>query len=73
MPKLYTANIAKNTKNEWFWNIIHRNGREICRSSETYINRSDCIKSIFHLIDGVLEGKVDIENIAVRKYRKMER
>lgn len=30
----------------FYWNIIASNGREICRSSETYTRKSGAVKSI---------------------------
>lgn len=74
IAKKYTVIIFKSPKNnEWGWRIVHRNGSEICRASETYINRSDCLKAFYHLIDGVLEDQVNFSDIPIRAYKKMER
>lgn len=39
----------KDNRGEWYWIYYARNGEEIARSSESYINRSDCTHAI-HLV-----------------------
>lgn len=36
----------KDQKGYWYWIYHARNGEEIARSSESYVNRSDCDHSI---------------------------
>lgn len=36
----------KDNRGEWYWIYYAKNGEEIARSSESYINRSDCSHSI---------------------------
>ncbi|MCY4062338.1 MAG: DUF1508 domain-containing protein [Chloroflexi bacterium] len=38
--------VDRNSKNEWYWRLRASNGKIIARSSEGYINRSDCLHSI---------------------------
>jgi hypothetical protein len=37
--------VAYTMRPEWFWRFLASNGRETGRSSETYKNRVDCIRS----------------------------
>ena len=36
----------KDQRGHWYWIYYARNGEEIARSSESYVNRSDCEHSI---------------------------
>ena len=36
----------KNQKGQWYWIYYARNGEAISRSSESYVNRTDCAHSI---------------------------
>lgn len=36
----------KDNRNQWYWIYYASNGEEIAKSSESYINRSDCLHSI---------------------------
>ena len=36
----------KDGRGQWYWIYHARNGEEIARSSESYINRSDCTRGI---------------------------
>jgi uncharacterized protein YegP (UPF0339 family) len=36
----------KDAKGQWYWIYYAKNKEEIARSSESYVNRSDCINSI---------------------------
>lgn len=36
----------KDRSGHWYWVYYARNGEEIARSSESYVNRSDCRHSI---------------------------
>jgi uncharacterized protein YegP (UPF0339 family) len=36
----------KDNRSQWYWIYYAKNGEEIARSSESYINRSDCTHSI---------------------------
>ena len=38
--------VRKNTKSEWYWTFQADNNKTIAISSESYINRSDCLRSI---------------------------
>ena len=38
--------LLKSKNNEFYWRIFAGNGRELCRSSETYKTRRPCVKSI---------------------------
>ncbi|MUO27449.1 MULTISPECIES: YegP family protein [Rhizobium/Agrobacterium group] len=36
----------KDNRGQWYWIYYAKNGEEIARSSESYVNRSDCTHSI---------------------------
>jgi uncharacterized protein YegP (UPF0339 family) len=36
----------KDNKGHWYWIYYAKNGEEIARSSESYVNRADCDHSI---------------------------
>jgi uncharacterized protein YegP (UPF0339 family) len=36
----------KDNRGHWYWIYYAKNGEEIARSSESYVNRSDCSGSI---------------------------
>lgn len=36
----------KDNRGQWYWIYYAKNGEEISRSSESYINRSDCTHGI---------------------------
>ena len=36
----------KDNRGQWYWIYYAKNGEEIARSSESYINRNDCSHSI---------------------------
>ncbi len=41
----YYLHKSKTSKQPYFWNVIASNGKELARSSETYVNRNDAIAS----------------------------
>ncbi|MEA1840703.1 DUF1508 domain-containing protein [Rhizobium rhizogenes] len=41
----------KDKSSHWYWIYYAKNGEEIARSSESYVNRSDCTHSI-NLVQG---------------------
>lgn len=47
----------KDNRGHWYWIYYAKNGEEIARSSESYVNRSDCDKSI-SLVKGSGKDKV---------------
>lgn len=36
----------KDNSKQWYWIYYAKNGEEIARSSESYVNRNDCTHSI---------------------------
>ena len=38
--------LRKDSKGEWYWRFQANNNKVIARSSESYVNRSDCLHSI---------------------------
>jgi uncharacterized protein YegP (UPF0339 family) len=46
----------KDGRGHWYWIYYARNGEAIARSSESYVNRSDCLHSI-----GLLKNSKDDE------------
>ena len=38
--------VKKDSKGQWYWTFQADNNKTIARSSESYINRSDCLHSI---------------------------
>jgi len=47
----------KDNKGQWYWIYYAKNAEEISRSSESYINRSDCSHSI-SLMQNSLNDKI---------------
>lgn len=47
----------RDARRQWYWIYYARNGEEIAKSSESYINRSDCEHSI-NLIKSSKDDKV---------------
>lgn len=38
--------VHKDTKDEWYWTFQATNGKTICKSTDGYKNRLDCLHSI---------------------------
>lgn len=38
--------VRKDNKDQWYWTFQADNNKTIARSSESYINKSDCLHSI---------------------------
>jgi len=38
--------VKKDNKGEWYWTFQADNSKTIARSSESYVNRSDCLHAI---------------------------
>jgi uncharacterized protein YegP (UPF0339 family) len=38
--------LRKDSRGEWYWTFQADNNKTIARSSESYLNRSDCLHSI---------------------------
>jgi uncharacterized protein YegP (UPF0339 family) len=51
MNTTYKIYICKARNKEFFWRIVHRNRRQIARSSETYKRRSSCLRGLMRLIN----------------------
>lgn len=49
--KHYKVEIYKDKKKEWRFRVMHKNGREICKSSEGYKRRATMTRIIAHLFD----------------------
>lgn len=47
----------KDNRSQWYWVYYASNGEPIARSSESYVNRSDCEHSI-NLVKGSAAHKV---------------
>ncbi|MER8896681.1 DUF1508 domain-containing protein [Mesorhizobium sp. M0676] len=47
----------KDKSGDWYWIYYAKNGEEIARSSESYVNRSDCTHSI-SLVKGSKDDKI---------------
>lgn len=46
MKPKYKLTLIKSPKNkEFFWQLVHKNGREICWSGETYKNKRDSYRA----------------------------
>jgi uncharacterized protein YegP (UPF0339 family) len=54
MKPKYKLTLVLSSKNkEYFWRIVHKNGKEICRSSETYKRKIDCLTSLGRLLEAI--------------------
>lgn len=61
MKPKYRLTLVKSPKNkEYFWRIVHRNGKEICRSSETYKRRIDCATAAQRLFTAMTQGDYEV-------------
>jgi uncharacterized protein YegP (UPF0339 family) len=52
--------LAKNQR-EYFWRVLHRNGNEIGRSSETYTRKPDTLRGLARLIAAIKAGTIAID------------
>jgi uncharacterized protein YegP (UPF0339 family) len=50
--------LRKDNSSQWYWVFFASNGRAIARSSESYINRGDCLHSIRLIKEDSLEASV---------------
>ena len=53
--------IKQNTKKQWWFRIVARNGKVLC-SSETYHNKKDCLRTVERMIKNFEEQKWVIED-----------
>lgn len=49
----YRIEFLKAKNREWYWRVFHRNGNEICRSSETYKRKADCVRGFRRFAAGL--------------------
>lgn len=62
MTAKYKVELVRSPKNkEWFWRVIHKNGKEICRASETYKRKGDCARAFTRMIQAVRDENFDEE------------
>ena len=59
--------MRKGTNGEWYWVLNGANGEPICRSTDGYKNRQDCLHSIKIVRDLVAKAPVwDLSGSAAR-------
>ncbi len=59
MKGKYKFEILKSKRNgQFYWNVTHRNGNEICRSSETYKKRGACLKGFIKMCEAIAAGEI---------------
>lgn len=51
--------IFKDVAGEWRWHVVAANNKIIADSGESYINKSDCVRSATTLFPGVEMVEVD--------------
>lgn len=57
----YRIQFRRAVNQEWFARIVHRNGREIVRTSETYKHKSSCERALNNLILAMGAGDYTVE------------
>ena len=50
--------VRSEKNNEYYWRIKHRNGKEICRSSETYKRKATCLTAFHNMIKAIAQGEM---------------
>lgn len=53
---VYKITLFKTKNKEWCWRIVHRNGKEIARASETYKRRYDCSSALYRMMASISNG-----------------
>jgi uncharacterized protein YegP (UPF0339 family) len=66
--RMMRLDVSRNTSGQWFWRLVSTNGKELCRSSETYTRRYNCDHSarvaldlMPYTLEGIL-GNGDVYN-----------
>ncbi len=57
---MYTIEHYVDTNGEWRFRIVHRNGRVIAVSSESYRRRGGALRSARRLVAGIRAGQYEI-------------
>lgn len=61
MKAKYTLTLVRNPRTkEYFWRIVHQNGKQICRSSETYKRKIDCEGASNRLLIAISAGDYSV-------------
>lgn len=50
MKPTYTFELKRSRNGEHYWRLLHRNGKEIARSSETYKRPATCKRALDRLL-----------------------
>lgn len=62
MTRLYKITIKRSAVNkQWWWSIVHWNGKQICRSSETYRRKFDCVGALEKMLFAIEESQYETE------------
>lgn len=59
----YAIKFKRSKNGEFFWHIIHRNGKEIARSSETYKRRLSAVRSVQRFLKAVTESDYSFQPV----------
>jgi uncharacterized protein YegP (UPF0339 family) len=46
---------------DWYWHLVHRNGKVVADGSEGYKRKSACVKSLTNIIKGIETAGFQIE------------
>ena len=52
---------ANDDSGEWFWHLIHRNGKIVADGGESYKRKGSCIKALTNIIAGIETAGFQIE------------
>ena len=52
---------------QWYWSIRATNMNKVADCGEGYHNREDCVNALLHLIDGILQNRVSVEDEGLKK------
>lgn len=60
-PITHTFQLQLSKTQEYFWRVMHRNGNEIARSSETYTRKPDTMRGLSRLIAAIKADTIAID------------
>lgn len=65
--KLIRFEIRRARNGQSYWRIVHRNGNQLERSSETYKRKSICKRVMENMIWAIYSGDYEIKDVTTKK------
>jgi uncharacterized protein YegP (UPF0339 family) len=59
--KNYRFVVYQGLGGDWYWHLVHRNGKVVADGSEGYKRKSACVKSLTNIIKGIETAGFQIE------------